>query len=168
MCSPTRVLHGTTNIVMYLQFTESTLSSKIRAEVLHVLLWWLDNIQLHSKTTLSHLDTVQLFFMFCAWFNLKLNSANCILFIQFSVAVVSFRPIVSALSPVASTEHVTWVIWRLVPICSSLSAWYSECAILSQKVFGLKSFARFPQDSLWESREEKQTERCSWYASPHL
>lgn len=75
--SPTRVLHGTTNAVMFLQ---STISSNIPADLRPHILFWLDDILLHSRTIDDHLDAIRLLFSFCKKFNFKLHPAKCNIF----------------------------------------------------------------------------------------
>lgn len=75
--TPTRVLHGTTNAVMFLQ---STLATHLPAVLRQFLLWWLDDILLHSKTINDHLDGIRRLFDFCVEFNLKLHPLKCQLF----------------------------------------------------------------------------------------
>lgn len=52
---PTRVLRGTTNAVMYLQ---ATLAALMPDELRPNILWWWDDIHIHSKTVLNHLSAV--------------------------------------------------------------------------------------------------------------
>lgn len=75
--SPTRVLHGTTNAVLYLQ---STLSAHLPADLRRSVLLWLDDILAHAPTTIELLTAIRLFFELCSERNLKLHPAKCVLY----------------------------------------------------------------------------------------
>lgn len=75
--SPTRVLHGTTSAVIFLQ---STLSNILSADLRHYLLWWLDDIFIHTKTIDYHFLVVQKLSDFCIYYNLRLHPAKYVLF----------------------------------------------------------------------------------------
>lgn len=75
--SPTRVLHGTTNAVQYLQ---STISSELPVDLRTRLLLWLDDALAHERTVEGLLVAIRLFFEVCARCNLKLHPSKCILF----------------------------------------------------------------------------------------
>lgn len=77
--SPTRVLHGTTNAVMFLQWT---IQGKIPAKLRPWVLLWLDDILLHAQSITDHLDAILLLFGFCKSVNLKLHSAKFVLFLR--------------------------------------------------------------------------------------
>lgn len=75
--SPTLVLHGTTNAVMFLQ---STTSSNIPAELRPFILLWVDDILFHSTTKDEHLVAIRLLFSFCKKFHFKLHPEKSIIF----------------------------------------------------------------------------------------
>ena len=75
--SPTRVLHGSTNAVMYLQ---SSLSSTIPQSLLQNMLLWLDDILAHATNVEDLLNAISGFFAYCKEYNLKLHPAKCVLF----------------------------------------------------------------------------------------
>lgn len=75
--NPTLFLHGTTDAVMCLQ---STLAAML-PNVLHPhILWWLDDILIHSETIANQFKTIPYSFIFCASYNFKLHAAKCIVF----------------------------------------------------------------------------------------
>lgn len=65
------------NDIMYLQ---STLASHLPVDIRRHLLWWLDDILIHSKTIDDHLDSLKLFFSFCVEYNFKLHPTKSIIF----------------------------------------------------------------------------------------
>lgn len=75
--SPTRVMHGTTNAVMYLQ---SSIASNLPDPIRHHILLWLDDVLQHAATPEKLLDVLEGFFAFCVKFNLKLHPAKCTLY----------------------------------------------------------------------------------------
>ena len=76
--TPTRVPHGTTNAVTYLQ---SSLASTIPPDLLRDLLLWLDDILLHKSSISGLLESLQKFFAYCVEYNLKLHPSKCILYV---------------------------------------------------------------------------------------
>lgn len=75
--SPTRVLHGTTNAVTYLQ---SSLTNVIPATLSPHTLLWLDDILIHSQTPHSLLESISRFLSLCDKHNLRLHPEKCIIF----------------------------------------------------------------------------------------
>lgn len=74
---PIRVLHGNINAVMYLQ---STLSSNFPDELRLYLLWWLNDILIHSTAIDNHLNDVRRLLQFCVVYNFKMHPSKCRLF----------------------------------------------------------------------------------------
>jgi len=75
--TPTRVLHGTTNAVTYLQ---STLAEIIPPELRSSILFWLDDILLHSPTVTGLLAAIKTLFGLCHSRNIRLHPDKCVLF----------------------------------------------------------------------------------------
>ena len=75
--SPTRVLHGSTNAVMYLQ---SSLSSTMPIPLRQKTLLWLDDVLGHASTVDELLTIIRQFFDYCSQRNLKLHPAKCVLY----------------------------------------------------------------------------------------
>lgn len=75
--TPTRVLHGTTNAVMFLQ---STLASCMPDDLRNRTLWWLDDILIFSETVTDHLAAIQRFLEFCVEYNFRLHPGKCTLY----------------------------------------------------------------------------------------
>ena len=75
--SPTRVLHGTTNATTHLQ---SVLAEIFPKELRKALLYWLDDILLHSNTTDELLEGIQRLFAVCREHSIRLHPKKCILF----------------------------------------------------------------------------------------
>lgn len=75
--SPTRVLHGTTNAVMFLQ---SMPASCLPEDLRRHTLWWLDDILIFSESISDHVIAVQKFLDFCVSFNFRLHPEKCTLF----------------------------------------------------------------------------------------
>ena len=73
--SPTRVLHGTTNAVSYLQ---SSIQSIIPTELAQHSLSWLDDILLHTTNIDQLLECISAFFSLCSQFNLRLHPKKCL------------------------------------------------------------------------------------------
>lgn len=74
--SPTRVLHGTTNAVLFLQ---STLAACLPQNLRSQILWWLDDILIFSETIPDHLLAIQRFLAFCLNHNFRLHPEKCTL-----------------------------------------------------------------------------------------
>eukprot|EP00178_Gracilaria_changii_P000257 TRINITY_DN1027_c0_g1_i1.p2 TRINITY_DN1027_c0_g1~~TRINITY_DN1027_c0_g1_i1.p2 ORF type:complete len:1106 (+),score=114.18 TRINITY_DN1027_c0_g1_i1:5972-9289(+) len=77
VCSPTRVLHGTTNATTHLQLV---LAEIFPPRLLKQLLYWLDDILLHNATINGLLKAIQLLFRTCARHSIRLHPRKCILF----------------------------------------------------------------------------------------
>ena len=75
--TPTRVLHGTTNAVKYLQ---STLAAILPSELQSSTLFWLDDILIYAKTVPELLNSIAIFFELCAKRRIRLHPAKCSLF----------------------------------------------------------------------------------------
>ena len=75
--TPTRVLHGTTNAVIYLQ---STLAYHLSADLLNGVLYWLKDIQLHDKTIDGLFKWMKKLFRMFKDRNLKLHPEKCCFF----------------------------------------------------------------------------------------
>jgi hypothetical protein len=78
--SPTRVLHGTTNAVTYIQ---APLATIIPPELRQHQLYWLEDILTHSDTPTGLIPSINAFFDVCVKFNLKLHPTKCVLFSKY-------------------------------------------------------------------------------------
>jgi len=93
--TPTRVLHGTTNAVMYLQLT---MAAHLPDDLRHNILWWLDDIFIHYETLDDHLLDIRRFFEFCVTRNFKLHPENSLYFLPLSVGMVDLFPRMESVS----------------------------------------------------------------------
>lgn len=75
--TPTRVLHGSTNAVLYLQ---ANLTAIFSPSLRDFFLIWLDDLLLHRQTPEELLDSIEEFFKICVKYNLKLHPGKCVLF----------------------------------------------------------------------------------------
>lgn len=75
--SPTRVLHGTTNAVAYLQ---SSLASVFSDDLKKSLLAWLDDILGFAISDAELMVVLEKFFSMCLTYNLKLHPGKCDLY----------------------------------------------------------------------------------------
>ena len=75
--TPTRVLHGTTIAVTYLN---STLAYLLPADLLNGVLYWLDDILLHDKTIKGLFKSMEKLFSIFKDRNLKLHPEKCCFF----------------------------------------------------------------------------------------
>lgn len=74
---PTRVLHGTSKAAMY---SQSTMAAFLPKTLRKNLLWWLNDILIHSTTIENHLFAIRSFLEFCVANNLKFHHSKCTLF----------------------------------------------------------------------------------------
>lgn len=65
-----RVLHGSTNSVMYLQ---STLAFKLPSDLLRQIMYWLDDLLLQADTIYQLPNAIRRIFGFCKEFNFTLH-----------------------------------------------------------------------------------------------
>ena len=77
VCTPTRVLQGTTNAVIYLQYT---LAYLLRPDLLNDVLYWLEDILLHYKTIDGVLKSMENLFSMFKDRNLMLHPEKCCFF----------------------------------------------------------------------------------------
>lgn len=75
--SSTRVLHGTTNAVMYLQ---PTISSNLPDDLRRFVLLWFDDILVHVGNIRDHLGALTKLFGFFKSFNFKFHPFKSVLF----------------------------------------------------------------------------------------
>lgn len=75
--SPTRLLQGSRNSVLYLQ---STPTSKLPTKLTCQLLYWIEDVFLYSATLDKLLTVISRFFELCKELNPKLHPAKCILY----------------------------------------------------------------------------------------
>lgn len=75
--SPTHVLHGTTNAVIYLQ---SSLMNTLPPDLLLNILLYLNDCLLHRTTMDDYLTHVHRFLTYCRDYNWKLHPEKCVLF----------------------------------------------------------------------------------------
>lgn len=75
--TPTRILHGTENAVIFLQ---STLAAYTPDELRRQTLWWLSNIFIFSKTIMDRVDSICSFLQFCFDNGFRLHPGKCILY----------------------------------------------------------------------------------------
>ena len=75
--TPTRVIQGSSDSVMYFQ---STMQNCFEAELYKCLIIWLDDFLAYAPTLEEFLEALRVIFRKCAEFNLKLNPDKCDLF----------------------------------------------------------------------------------------
>lgn len=75
--TPTRVLHGTTNAVTYLQ---STIATLVPAELISQVLFWLDDILIHHATLYGLLSAISKQLTLFKTINIKLHPEKCCFF----------------------------------------------------------------------------------------
>lgn len=100
ICSPSRLLHGSTNCVLYLQ---STLGAKLPCELIQALLHLLDDVRSHTPIIDELLRRIYQFFEGFLKYNFKLHPAKCVNFQRvFSSVAEPFRQMKSDLIRIAS------------------------------------------------------------------
>lgn len=113
--TPTCVLNGRTNAVMYLQ--SSLLSDKLRLNSL----WWLNDILIYPESVAVLFCAISLFFSFRATYNFKLHPGK---YVMFATTIHWWGRLISSdgisFSPAESKQFFICLNWRQTSTCNSM------------------------------------------------
>lgn len=108
--TPTRVLHGMTNAIMY---PKTTLAALMPDELRSNNLWRLDDVLVYLKSVLDHLSAVSLLLSFCAKYNFKLHPGKFTVFattIHWCGRLISSDGMSSDPRPIGGTRQITQLV----------------------------------------------------------